>query len=421
MALPGFSPRLAFGCCSGVAGLKLVARNFTAAFLRCMDLTRQTPGVARFFTAPCLRLSPRHGRTENYCPKLRRALPSVVAPARLDRKLLSAFSPRLAFGCQPCAAGQKIIARNFTAPCLRLSAMCGRTENYCPKLQRGTTSVHGFDAADARTLPGFSPRLAFGCRSGAAGQKIVARVFTAPCFRLSLRRGRTDNYCPSFHRALLSVVAPARLDKKLLPAFSPRLAFGCQPCAAGQKIIARNFTAPCFWLLLRRGRTETRCPKLHRGLPSVHGFDAADARALPEFSPRLAFGCQPCAAGQKIIARNFNAAFLRCMDLTRQTPGHCPFFHRALLSVVAPARPDRKLLLETSPRLTFGCRSGAAGQKIVVRFFTATCFRLSAMRSRTENHCPKFLRGRHRLNIIQPCGRKFIFLLFLFRFAFNNQ
>ena len=163
-----------------------------------------------------------------------------------------------------------------------------------------------------------------------------------------------------------------------MPGFSPRLAFGCQPCAAGQKIIARNFAAPYLRLSLRRSRTEIHCPKLQRGTTSVHGFDAADARALPGSSSRLAFGCQPCAAGLKLVARNFNAAFLRCMDLTRQTPGHCPLFHRA-------------------------------------------CFRLSAMRSRTEIHCPKFLRGRHRLNIIQPCGRKFIFLLFLFRFAFNNQ
>ena len=206
-----------------------------------------------------------------------------------------------------------------------------------------------------------------------------------------------------------------------LPGFSPRLAFGCQPCAAGQRIIARNFTAPCFRLSLRRGRTETRCPKLQRGLPSVHGFDAADARALPGFSPRLAFGCRFGAAGLKSIARNFNAALLRCMDLSRQPPGRCPLFHRGLASVVAPARPDRKLLPETSPRLAFGCQPCAAGQKIIARNFTAPCFRLSAMRSRTENHCPKFLRGRHRLNIIQPCGRKFIFLLFLFRFAFNNQ
>ena len=217
--------------------------------------------------------------------------------------------------------------------------------------------MHGFDAAATRALSGFSPRLAFGCRFGAAGLKSIARNFNAACLRCMDLSRQPPGRCPLFHRGLASVVAPARPDRKL----------------------------------------------------------------LPETSPRLAFGCRFGAAGLKLVARNFNAAFLRCMDLTRQTPGHCPFFHRALLSVVAPARPDRKLLLETSPRLTFGCRSGAAGQKIVVRFFTATCFRLSAMRSRTENHCPKFLRGRHRLNIIQPCGRKFIFLLFLFRFAFNNQ
>jgi len=157
---------------------------------------------------------------------------------------------------------------------------------------------------------------------------------------LSLRRGWTKNRCPVFYRALLSVVAPARLDKKSLPEFSPRLAFGCRSGAAGQKIVVRFFTAPCFRLSAMHGRTENYCPKLHRGLPSVHGFDAADARALSVFSPRLAFGCRFGAAGLKSIARNFNAALLRCMDLTRQTPGHCPVLHRALLSVVSHARPD---------------------------------------------------------------------------------
>ncbi len=266
LALPGFSPRLAFGCCSGVAGLKLVARNFNAAFLRCMDLTRQTPGVARFFTAPCLRLSAMRGRTEIHCPKLQRGLPSVHGFDAADARALPEFSPRLAFGCRSGAAGQKIIARNFTAPCLRLSAMRGRIENYCPKLQRGLPSVHGFDAADARALSVFSPRLAFGCRSGAAGQKIVVRFFTAPCFRLSLRRSRTEIHCPKLQRGNTSVHGFVAAATWALSGFSPRLAFGCQPCATGQKIIARNFTAPYLRLSLRHGRTENYCPKLHRAL-----------------------------------------------------------------------------------------------------------------------------------------------------------
>ena len=291
---------------------------------------------------------------------------------------LPGFSPRLAFGCCSGVAGLKLVARNFTAPCFWLSLRHGRTEIHCPKLQRGNTSVHGFDAAATRALSGFSPRLAFGCQPCAAGQKIIARNFTAPCFWLSLRRSRTETRCPKLHRALLSVVASVRPDRKLLPETSTRHYFGARICRGSRPGVARFFTAALLRLSLRHGRTENYCPKLHRALLSVVSHARPDRELLPETSPRLAFGCRFGAAGLKLVARNFNAAFLRCMDLTRQTPGHCPLFHRA-------------------------------------------CFRLSAMRSRTEIHCPKFLRGRHRLNIIQPCGRKFIFLLFLFRFAFNNQ
>ena len=228
---------------------------------------------------------------------------------------------------------------------------------------------------------------------GAAGLEIIARNFTAALLRCMDLSRLPVIRCPVSHRILLSVVVPARPDRKLLPDTSSRLAFGWPSGAAGQKIIARNFAAPYLRLSLRRGWTENYCPKLQRVTTSVHGFDAADARALPEFSPRLAFGCQPCAAGLKSIARNFNAAFLRCMDLTRQTPGHCPSFHRALLSVVAPARLDKKSLPGFLPRLAFGCRSGAAGQKIVARVFTAPCFRLSLRRGRTENCCPLFHRA----------------------------
>ena len=175
-------------------------------------------------------------------------------------------------------------------------------KNHCPKFQRGLISVHGIVAAGVRALPGFSPRLAFGCCSCATGVKLIARFFTATCFRLSLRRGGTKNRCPVFHRALLSVVAPARRDKKSLPGFSPRPCFGCLFGAARQKIIARFFTATCFRLSSGYGQRKIHCPKLQRDLSSVHGIVAAAARALPGFSPRLAFGCQPCAAGQKIIA-----------------------------------------------------------------------------------------------------------------------
>ena len=165
---------------------------------------------------------------------------------------------------------------------------------------------------------------------------------------------------------------------------STRSCFGCHSGAAGQKIVARFFTAPCFRLSLRRGQTKNHCPKFQRGLTSVHGIVAAIARALPCFSPRLDLGCRFGAAGLKSIARNFNAAQLRCMDLSRQPPGRCPLFHRGLASVVAPARPDWNPLPETSLRSCFGCRSGAAGRNLVDRNFTALLLRLSLRRGRAE-------------------------------------
>ena len=90
------------------------------------------------------------------------------------------------------------------------------------------------------------------------------------------------------------------------------------------------------------GRTETHYPEFHRDLPSVHEYVAATRHTLPDFSPRLAFGCRFGAAGQKLIARNFNAAFHRCMSMSRLPVIRCPIFHRDLPSVAASARsqPD---------------------------------------------------------------------------------
>ena len=151
-------------------------------------------------------------------------------------------------------------------------------------------------------------------------------------------RVRPDkNHCPKFQRGLISVHGIVAAGVRALPGFSPRLAFGCCSCATGVKLIARFFTATCFRLSLRRGQTKNHCPKFQRDLSSVHGIVAAVARALPGFSPRLAFGCHSGAAGRKLVDRNFNATLLRCMELSRQSPGHCPVFHRDLLSVV-----DRK-------------------------------------------------------------------------------
>ena len=214
--------------------------------------------------------------------------------------------------------------------------------------------MHGFVAAARHTLPGFSTCLAFCCRSGAAGLKIIVQNFNVSCFRLSLRRGRTENHCPILQRSLTSVHEYVAAVRHTLPGFSPRLAFGCRSGAAGLKIIVQNFNASYFRLSLRRGRTENHCPKLQRALASVHGFVAATRHTLPGFSPHLAFGCRSGAAGQKTIARYFIAALLRCIDLSRLPVICCPDFHRALLSVVVPARPDRKSLPDTSTQPYFG-------------------------------------------------------------------
>ena len=102
------------------------------------------------------------------------------------------------------------------------------------------------------------------------------------------------------------------------------------------------------------GRTETHYPEFHRDLPSVHEYVAATRHTLPDFSPRLAFGCRFGAAGQKLIARNFNASLLRCMSMSRLPVIRCPVFHRVLPSVAAPARPDRNSLPGISMCACFG-------------------------------------------------------------------
>ena len=202
--------------------------------------------------------------------------------------------------------------------------------------------MHEYVAATRHTLPGFSPRLAFGCRTSAAGQKLIARNFNAPLLRCMSMSRLPAIRCPIFHRALHSVVASARSGRNSLPGISPWLAFGCRFGAVRQKLIARYFTAACIRLTHQRGRTETHCPELQRALASVHEYVAATRHTLPDFSPHLAFGCRTSAAGQKLIARNFIAAFHRCMSMSRLPVIRCPIFHRTLHSVVASAQsqPD---------------------------------------------------------------------------------
>ena len=131
----------------------------------------------------------------------------------------------------------------------------------------------------------------------------------------------------------------ARPDRNSLPGISTRLAFGQRFSAVRQKLIARNFIATCLRLSLRRGQAETHCPEFQCVLASVHEYVAATRHTLPDFSPRLAFGCRFGAAGQKLIARNFNASLLRYMSMSRLPVIRCPVFHRVLPSVAAPARP----------------------------------------------------------------------------------
>ena len=143
---------------------------------------------------------------------------------------------------------------------------------------------------------------------------------------------------------------------------------------------------------LRRGRTETHCPELQRGLPSVHEYVAATRHTLPDFSPRPAFGCRFGAVRQKLIARNFNVCLLRCMSMSRLSVIRCPIFHRALHSVVASARSGRNSLPGISSRLAFGCRTSAVGQKIIARNFIAAFHRCMSMSRLPVIRCPIFHR-----------------------------
>ena len=126
--------------------------------------------------------------------------------------------------------------------------------------------------------------------------------------------GRTETHCPEFQRDLHLGNASARSGRNSLPGISSR----------------------------------------HRGLPSVHEYVAATRHTLPDFSPRFAFGCRFGAAGQKLIARNFNAAFHRCMSMSRLPVIRCPIFHRDLPSVAASARSGRNSLPGISTCACFG-------------------------------------------------------------------
>ena len=118
--------------------------------------------------------------------------------------------------------------------------------------------MHEYVAATRHTLPDFSPRLAFGCRFGAVRQKLIARNFTAACLRLTLRRGQAETHCPEFHRVLPSVVAPARPGRNSLSGISTRPCFVAWNCRGYPSYVARFFTAACLRLSHRRSHSQTQ-------------------------------------------------------------------------------------------------------------------------------------------------------------------
>jgi len=113
---------------------------------------------------------------------------------------------------------------------------------------------------------------------------------------------------------MISVVIPARPGRNSLPETVPRRYPGAWNSRGNRFGVARSFTATKFRLSLRRGYAEIHCPKLYRGVTSVHGIVAATVQALPSLSPRHDFGCHSGAARQKLIARNCIAALPRCME-----------------------------------------------------------------------------------------------------------
>ena len=203
--MPGISTRLAFGQRFSAVRQKLIARNFIAT---------------------CLRLSLRRGQAETHCPEFQCVLASVHEYVAATRHTLPYFSPRLAFGCRFGAVRQKLIARNFNVCLLRCMSMSRLSVIRCPIFHRALHSVVASARSGRNSLPGISPWLAFGCRFGAVRQKLIARYFTAACIRLPHQRGRTETHCPEFHRDLHSVAASARPDRKSLPGISSRPSIG---------------------------------------------------------------------------------------------------------------------------------------------------------------------------------------------------
>ena len=107
--------------------------------------------------------------------------------------------------------------------------------------------------------------------------------------------------CPVFHRDMISDVTSVRPGRNSLPETVPRRYFGAWNSRGNCFGVARSFTATKFRLSFRRGQAEIHCPKLYRGVTSVHGIVAATVSALSGLSPRHDFGCHSGAAGACMI------------------------------------------------------------------------------------------------------------------------
>ena len=133
-----------------------------------------------------------------------------------------------------------------------------------------------------------------GC-CNSSGMRNCSSPVSSELSRHALRR------CLIFHRDKISVVTVARPRRNSLLETVPRRYFGAWNSRGNCFGVARSFTATKFRLSFRRGHAEIHCPKLYRGVTSVHGIVAATVSALPGLSPRHDFGCRSSAAGACMI------------------------------------------------------------------------------------------------------------------------
>ena len=155
-----------------------------------------------------------------------------------------------------------------------------------------------------------------GC-CNSSGMRNCSSPVSSELSRHALRR------CPVFHRDKISVVTSARPGRNSLPETVPRRYLGAWNSRGNCFGVARSFTATKIRLSLRRGHAETHCPKLYRGVTSVHGIAAATVQALSGLSPRQKFGWHFGAAGACMIhfkPRRENRANVHSMAACLHSP-----------------------------------------------------------------------------------------------------